>query len=89
MSNSQTEWQMGVDAPRDGTFFIAWNGESMAIINWVPGHPPGIWRYSNLFNKWFGYPRTDFVDFDFWQPLPEAPHGYREGNFVAPGIFTT
>jgi len=76
MTNPDSEWQQGVTAPRDGTIFLAWNGTRMAVVNWVPDKPPGVWQYSNYFRSWMGYPIGAFEDFDFWRPLPSPPPGY-------------
>ena len=69
-------WQLGVDAPRDGTLFLALNSKGMEVINWPPDKRPGVWRYSYFFSLWLGYARPDFEDFDFWLPLPPPPVDY-------------
>lgn len=69
-------WQMGATAPRDGTYFLAWNGTRMAVVNWPPNKRPGVWQYSCFFNMWLGYIINTFEDFDYWMPLPAPPEVY-------------
>lgn len=69
-SRGMNEWQSFETAPRDGSFFICWNGEDMKILNQPENCYLGEWYFID--GEWCGA----FVRFDnptHWMPLPEPP----------------
>ena len=65
------EWQPIGTAPKDGKYFICFNGDEMMILNQPPGCAIGRWHKTR--GKWNGA----FERFDnptHWMPLPEAPN---------------
>jgi hypothetical protein len=58
-------WQPIETAPKDGTIVLVWDGENMAVADWVefPYRPGGGWMEGI----------EVFSDPTHWMPLPEPP----------------
>lgn len=72
-SMSNPEWHPIASAPRDGTFFLAWDGtgpSGLRVVNWPKGCYVGQWE------KWKGewHGSAIMLRFHFWRPLPPLPH---------------
>ena len=77
----EPDWYSSVSAPRDGKFFLAWNGKRMAVINWPPGCAPGVWEYDKKIKDWIGGATSGFSNyFETWMPLPKGDpvHAHRK-----------
>lgn len=76
-------WQSIDAAPRDGSYFLAWDGEAMRVVNWPPGCYPGHWRRGDgrYASEWNGSGSTDSLY--AWCELPEAPSESLLASLVA------
>jgi len=68
---NQNLWKPVSTAPRNGTFFIAYSGTNMYIVNWPIGCAPGRWSRSR--KEWFGAATINEDELSAWHPLPEPP----------------
>lgn len=59
-------WQPIETAPRDGTKFLAWDGDELLIVWWCDG---GRWISDNLQQ----YHPGEYENPTHWQPLPSPP----------------
>ena len=62
----RSAWQSIETAPRDGTKFLAWDGDELLIAWWCDG---GRWISDNLQQ----YHPGEQEDPTHWQPLPSPP----------------
>ena len=68
-------WRPISTAPRDGTYFIAYGGTNMYIINWPIGCAPGRWHHGRVRGRkeWFGAATVNEGELCAWRPLPKPP----------------
>ena len=64
--NQHRAWQSIETAPRDGTKFLAWDGDELLIAWWCDG---GRWISDNLQQ----YHPGEYENPTHWQPLPSPP----------------
>ena len=64
--NQHKDWQPIETAPRDGTKFLAWDGDELLIAWWCDG---GRWISDNLQQ----YHPGEYENPTHWQPLPSTP----------------
>lgn len=67
------QWQGIESAPKDGTFYLAWDGRETAVVNEPPGCARGTWHTSTLGNFWHGGAINNWERFTHWMPLPPQP----------------
>jgi hypothetical protein len=64
------EWKPIESAPKDGTFFLAFDGEQFEVLNDPPGCFMGVWNLTN--RGWRGNSQTCTTP-THWMPLSKAP----------------
>lgn len=66
------QWKPIETAPRDGTEYIATDGQICTVENHPEGYMPGTWTKDG--NKWSGY-ASRHIGYSptHWIPLPEPP----------------
>lgn len=64
-----SQWQPIESAPKDGTFYLATNGQDHRVENCPDGYVAGIWH--RIDGDWRGCALGD--DSTHWQPLPPPP----------------
>lgn len=70
MNNDDNVWLPFESHPKDGSQFIVWNGEEMAILNKPTGCALGRWK--KIGKSWFGC----LIRFDnpaHWRKIPKPP----------------
>lgn len=63
-------WNPIETAPRDGSFFVVWNGDEMAILNWPEGCLLGRWHKRK--GGWSGS-SVLFPNPTHWMKRPQPP----------------
>jgi hypothetical protein len=67
---NMNKWKPIGTFPRDGEFYIVYNGIDMEILNSPEGHQLGRWKKFD--NRWFGQ-ASSFPDPIYWTEKPEFP----------------
>ncbi len=68
-----SEWMPIETAPKDGTLYLATDGDGFEVLNQPPQHYPGVWRFDQRRQRWSGGITGSAYEHTHWTPLPQPP----------------